>query len=268
MFFFADLHIHSRYSRGSSSNMEPRVLCSFARVKGLNLLGTGDFSHPKWLAELREKLEEVGGTGFYTLREGKGDVFFVLTNEVSTNFEFEGEAKNVHHLIMVENFDIAEQVNEVLAKYGNLEADGRPMLECTPEELVESLFQVDQNILVAPAHLWTSWFGALGERGFDSLEECYGDMLNYIYAVETGLSSDPPMNWRLSSLDKYVLMSNSDSHSPWPWRLGREANVFNLNEPSFRELIDAVKRKDKRRIVMTIEVAPEYGIPLRTGGWT
>ncbi len=260
MLLFADFHIHSKYSRGSSSNMEPRTLCSFAKLKGLNVLGTGDFSHPKWLTELKEKLEEVGDTGFYTLREGGGDVFFVLTNEVSTSFEFEGGAKNVHHLILAENFDVVDQVNEVLAKYGNLGADGRPVLECASAELVESLIQVDQDILVVPAHLWTSWFGALGERGFNSLEECYGDMVNHIYAVETGLSSDPSMNWRLSSLDRYVLLSNSDSHSPWPWRLGREANVFNLKEPSFRNLVDAVRKKDKQRIVMTIEVPPEYGI--------
>jgi len=261
LLFFADLHIHSKYSRGSSSNMEPHVLRSFARVKGLNLLGTGDFSHPKWLTELKDKLEAVGDTGFYTLREGGSDVFFVLTNEVSTSFESEGETKNVHHLLLVESFEVVDQVNEIIAKYGNLDADGRPMLGCTPAELVELLLQVDRNILVVPAHLWTSWFGALGERGFNSLEECYGDMVDHIHAVETGLSSDPPMNWRLSSLDRYVLLSNSDSHSPWPWRLGREANVFNLDEPSFRDLVDAVKKKDKRRIVMTIEVAPEYGIP-------
>ncbi|MEM1722788.1 MAG: endonuclease Q family protein [Candidatus Jordarchaeales archaeon] len=268
MLFFADLHIHSKYSRGSSSNMEPRILRSFAKVKGLNLLGTGDFSHPRWFAELREKLEEVDETGFHTLKEGEKDVFFLLSNEVNTSFEFENEAKNIHHVILVENFDVAEQVNEVLSKYGNLEVDGRPSLKCSPAELVESLIQVDRDILVVPAHLWTSWFGALGERGFNSLEDCYGDMVRHIYAVETGLSSDPPMNWRLSALDKYVLMSNSDSHSPWSWRLGREANVFDLDEPSFHEIVDAIRSRNRKKIVMTIEVAPEYGIPLHSGAWT
>nr|MDO8081562.1 endonuclease Q family protein [Candidatus Freyarchaeota archaeon] len=258
MLLFSDLHIHSKYSRATSDKMNIENLIKHAKVKGLNLLGSGDLSHPKWLSELKNKLREIEDSGFFRV-EGENDVFFILSTEVSTVFRREGASKKIHHILFAPNFEAADRMNEFLAKYGNLEADGRPTLNITPAELVENLINIDERILIVPAHLWTSWFGALGQNGFNSMEDCYEDQLRNIYAVETGLSSDPAMNWRLSKLDKYVLMSNSDAHSPWYWRLGREANVYELKSPSFRELTEAIKTKDREKLLMTIEVDPAYG---------
>lgn len=258
MLFYSDLHIHSKYSRATSDKMDIENLIKHAKVKGLNLLGSGDFSHPKWLSELKSKLKEIEDSGFFRV-EGERDVFFILSNEVSTIFRYEGASKKIHHVLFAPNFETVDRINEFMAKYGNLEVDGRPTLNITPAELVENLINIDERILIVPAHLWTSWFGALGQNGLNSLEECYEDQVKYIYAVETGLSSDPAMNWRLSKLDKYVLMSNSDAHSPWYWRLGREANVYELESLSYQELIEAIKTKDRKKILMTIEVDPAYG---------
>lgn len=258
MLFYSDLHIHSKYSRATSDKMDIENLIKHAKVKGLNLLGSGDFSHPKWLSELKSKLKEIEDSGFFRV-EGERDVFFVLSTEVSTVFRHEGVSKKIHHVLVAPNFETVDKMNEFLAKYGNLEADGRPTLNITPAELIENLINIDERILIVPAHLWTSWFGALGQNGFNSLEDCYEDQVKHIYAVETGLSSDPAMNWRLSELDKYILMSNSDAHSPWYWRLGREANVYELESPSYKELIEAIKTKNQKKILMTIEVDPAYG---------
>ncbi|MGQ9721708.1 MAG: endonuclease Q family protein [Candidatus Jordarchaeum sp.] len=258
MRFFSDLHIHSKYSRATSDKMDIENLIRYAKVKGLNLLGTGDLSHPKWLTELKSKLKEIDDSGFYIL-EGESQVFFILSTEVSTVFNYKGASKKIHHVLFAPNFKVVDRMNDFLAKYGKLEVDGRPQLSISPAELIENLIEIDERIFILPAHLWTSWFGALGENGFDRLEDCYEDQLKHIYSVETGLSSDPPMNWRLSALDKYVLMSNSDAHSPWSWRLGREANVYELEEPSYQELTDAIKAKNRKKIVMTIEVDPAYG---------
>lgn len=258
MRFFSDLHIHSKYSRATSDKMDIENLVRNAKLKGLNLLGSGDMSHPKWLSGLKSKLIEIDDSGFFRV-EGESDILFILSTEVSTVFNYEGASKKIHHVLFAPNFEAVDRMNEFLAKYGNLETDGRPQLNITPAELVENLINIDERIFIVTAHLWTSWFGALGQNGFDSLEDCYEDQLKHIYAVETGLSSDPPMNWRLSVLDKYVLMSNSDAHSPWSWRLGREANVYELEKPSYRELTEAIKTKDREKILMTIEVDPAYG---------
>jgi len=258
MLLFSDLHIHSKYSSATSNKMDIENLTRHAKFKGLNLLGTGDLTHPKWLAELKSKLKEIDDSGFFKA-EGADDIFFILSTEVSTVFTHENTSKKIHHVLLVPDFEAVDRMNEFLAKYGNLEADGRPSLNITPAELVENLLSIDERIFIVPAHLWTSWFGALGQNGFDSLEECYEDQVKHIYAVETGLSSDPPMNWRLSKLDRYVLMSNSDAHSPWYWRLGREANVYNLETLTYKELTEAIKAKDRKKILMTIEVDPAYG---------
>ncbi|MBS7252258.1 MAG: hypothetical protein KIH08_16975 [Candidatus Freyarchaeota archaeon] len=258
MQFFSDLHIHSKYSRATSDKMDIENLVRHAKLKGLRLLGSGDFSHPKWLSELKSKLVEIENSGFFRV-EDENDVFFILSTEVSTVFNYKNTSKKIHHILFAPDFEVVDRINEFLANYGNLEVDGRPVLSITPAELVENLMSIDERILIVPAHLWTSWFGALGENGFDSLEECYEDQVKYIYSVETGLSSDPAMNWRLSKLDRYVLMSNSDSHSPFNWRLGREANLYELEEPSYTELLDAIKTKNKKKLLMTIEVDPAYG---------
>jgi len=252
----ADLHIHSKYSRATSRGMDLRGIANGAKVKGLNLVGTGDFTHPKWLEELKKHLEPYNDSGLYVY----DNVFFMLTTEISTIFEFEGKVRKVHHVLHAPSFEIVEQINEALSKYGDLSVDGRPILNVSAPELVEVLVSISKKILIVPAHAWTPWFGVLGSKsGFDSIEECFQEETRHIYAIETGLSSDPPMNWRVSSLDKFTLMSNSDSHSPHPWRLGREANVFDLKKISYWEILDCVKKRDGKRFLFTIEVDPNYG---------
>ena len=156
-------------------------------------------------------------------------VRFLISTEVCTNFRIANKVKRVHHVILVPNLEIANQINEKLEKHGNLSSDGRPQLNVTAAEMVEEVMDISNNNLIFPAHIWTPWFGVLGSStGFESIEDCYQDMTKHIHALETGLSSDPPMNWRISKLDRYTLLSNSDCHSYWPWRIGREANVLEL----------------------------------------
>jgi len=252
----ADFHLHSKYSRATSKNMDIEGLSRGAKVKGLHLLGTGDFTHPFWLNELKQKLEEVSGTELFTYR----DVFFILTTEVSTIFTFEGQTKKIHQIIHAPSFDVVEQINENLSKYGNLKTDGRPMLTVSAPEFVENMMEISKEIMITSAHVWTPWFSLFGSKsGFDRVEDCYQDQTKNIFSLETGLSSDPAMNWRLSALDKFTLVSNSDSHSPYPWRLGREANAFDLKKVTYREIFDAIKDKDRKKFLFTIEVEPSYG---------
>ncbi len=236
-------------------------IARFARIKGLNLVGTGDFTHPKWLKELQEVLVEEQDTGLYKVAKNPElPVYFMITTEVSTIFTFENEVKKVHHVILTPSIETAVQINERLAKYGDLSVDGRPTLNMDAPHLVEEIMEVSSENMIFPAHAWTPWFSVFGAfSGFNSLEDCYQDMTKHIYALETGLSSDPPMNWRLSKLDRFTLVSNSDSHSFWPWRIGREANVFELKRPSYREVADAIRLKDKERFKFTIETNPAYG---------
>jgi uncharacterized protein (TIGR00375 family) len=237
--------------------MDLEHMAEGAKAKGLNLLGTGDFTHPKWLAELREKLEPIPSTGLYSYK----GMTWMLAGEVSTVYEQEGKTRKVHHLIYSPELEVVAQINEVLSKVGNLSSDGRPVLKgIDSAELVELVTSVSSGVVVIPAHCWTPWFGVFGSRsGFDSLKECYQDQATKIFAIETGLSSDPQMNWRLSSLDKVGLVSNSDAHSPNPWRLGREANVFEFEKLSYRAVFDAIRLKDRSRFLQTIEVDPAYG---------
>jgi len=252
-----DLQLHSKYALATSKEMDLEHMAEGAKAKGLNLLGTGDFTHPKWLAELREKLEPIPGTGLYSYK----GMTWMLAGEVSTVYEQEGKTRKVHHLIYSPELEVVAQINEVLSKVGNLSSDGRPVLKgIDSAELVELVTSVSSGVVVIPAHCWTPWFGVFGSRsGFDSLKECYQDQATKIFAIETGLSSDPQMNWRLSSLDKVGLVSNSDAHSPNPWRLGREANVFEFEKLSYRAVFDAIRLKDRSRFLQTIEVDPAYG---------
>lgn len=184
----------------------------------------------------------------------------MYTGEVDTEFRSQDKSKRIHLLILCPNLEVAKQVTNVVSKYGSLSSDGRPKLHVAPPELIEAVIEVDPWNEVIPAHIWTPWFSLFGSRsGFDSMEECFQEQTKRIHAIETGLSSDPMMNWRLSALDKYMLVSNSDSHSPWPYRLGREANVLELNDVSYRELVDAIRKKDPKRFLMTIETDPAYG---------
>lgn len=261
----ADLHIHSRYSRATSKHMDIEHIAHFAAIKGLRVVGTGDFTHPFWLRELKSELEQEDDTGLYRpVRLPNSPVLFMVTGEVCTVFrsDVDGQVHRIHHLILLPCLEAAEQVNERLARYGDLSSDGRPTLDMSPAELVEEVLKACPEAEVIPAHVWTPWYSLFGAfSGFDSVEDCYEDMAKHIHALETGLSSDPPMNWRVSALDRYVLVSNSDSHSFYPWRIGREANVFELGpgELTYEAMVSAIRRRDTKRLTMTIEVDPRYG---------
>ena len=253
----ADLQLHSKYALATSKDMDLEHMAAGGRAKGLNLLGTGDFTHPKWFAELKSKLEQIEGTGLFSY-EG---MTWMLSGEVSTVYEQGGRVRKVHHLLYSRDFETVVQANEFLSKHGKLSSDGRPIIRgIDSAELVEVLTGLSDSFVVIPAHSWTPWFGVFGSKsGFDSLEECYQDQARKIFAVETGLSADPSMCWRLSSLDSVALVSNSDAHSPNPWRLGREANVFELSRLTYADLFDAVRHRNPSRFLFTVEVDPSYG---------
>ncbi|MFX1412043.1 MAG: endonuclease Q family protein, partial [Promethearchaeota archaeon] len=257
----ADLHIHSRYSRATSERMCIEEIGRFAKIKGLNVVGTGDFTHPRWFEEIEESLTPEADAGLYrVIKNPDLQVYFMLTTEVNTIFTFGNENKKIHHVILTPSVEHAVQINDRLSKYGSLVSDGRPTLNMDAAHLVEEVMKVSSDNVIFPAHAWTPWFSIFGAfSGFNSVEECYQDMTKHIHALETGLSSDPPMNWRLSALDKFTLLSNSDSHSFWPWRIGREANVFELDRLTYHEVADAICSKDKQRFKLTIETEPAYG---------
>ncbi len=248
----ADLHLHSRFSRATSKNMRIPEMVRMAKLKGIGLLGTADFTHPGWLDELNRHLVEAG-PGMY---EYDG-IKFILTTEVSGIYTRKGALHRIHNVIFAPSFDAVEKISKFLGRFGSLTSDGRPTLGLDSETMLEGVLSLSPESFIVPAHIWTPWFGLLGSKsGFDSLQECFGKYSDEIFAAETGLSSDPPMNWRLSALDRITLISNSDAHSPA--RMGREANIFDI-EPSFFELKDALKQKDPKRMLGTIEFFPQEG---------
>jgi len=252
MEFIADFHIHSKYSRATSKDMDLDHLSYWAKIKGIDLLGTGDFTHPLWIEHLKSKLKP-SGKGLYSY----DGVHYMLTAEISSIYSKNNKVYRIHNLVFAPSFDTAEKINTVLSGIGNLRSDGRPILGLDAEELAKIVFDIDENCMLVPAHVWTPWFSLFGSKsGFDLLEDCFGRQSKKIYCLETGLSSDPAMNWRLSKLDRYSLISNSDCHSPS--KIGREANVFNC-ELSYYEIIDVLKKKDKKRFLYTIEFFPEEG---------
>ncbi|MCX7845722.1 MAG: endonuclease Q family protein [Dictyoglomaceae bacterium] len=252
MRFVADFHIHSKYSRATSSDMNLENISNWAKLKGINLVGTGDFTHPLWFAELRENLKE-DNYGIYKYK----DVSFILTTEISNIYNQDGKVRRIHSILFSPSLDIAYKINTLLGKIGTLGSDGRPTFGKNLKDLLSLLWEISEEIYVIPAHAWTPWFSIFGSQsGFDSLEEAFGEYVNKIFAIETGLSSDPPMNWRLKKLDNICLISNSDAHSPN--RLGREANVFNCNI-DYREIFNAIKKQDKNKFLFTIEFFPEEG---------
>jgi len=248
----SDLHIHSKYSRATSRDMEIPSISKWAKIKGINLVGTGDFTHPDWLREIKSYLKEYED-GIY---EYDG-VYFILSAEINLIFSFKGKSRKVHICLLAKNFEDVEKLNRAFSEYGELSIDGRPILPLNCIELTKLIKDVTPDTFIFPAHLWTPWFGIFGSvTGFDSLEEAFGNEIKYIHAIETGLSSDPPMNWLVSKLDKFSLLSNSDAHSPA--HLGREANVFQI-DLNYDELIDSIIKKDKNRFLFTIEFFPEEG---------
>jgi len=235
-------------------------IAKYARIKGLNLVGTGDFTHPQWLKEIKETLMPEQDSCLFKLTSGDSPMRFMLTTEVCTIFNYKGESKKVHHVILTPSLEMAVQINERLGRFGSLASDGRPILDATAPQLVEEVMSVSSGNMVFPAHAWTPWFSIFGAfSGFDTVEDCYQDMTKHIHALETGLSSDPAMNWRISKLDRYALVSNSDCHSFWPWRIGREANVFELEKFAYKEVTDAIAANDSSHFKFTIETDPAYG---------
>ena len=227
----------------------------FAKIKGLNLLGTGDFTHPLWLKELKGVLRE--NQGLYQYKEEK--IRFILQAEVSSIYN-DGKTRKVHNVLLAPSFEIVDQINDFLSNYGKLASDGRPILtriDCA--ELTEKLMSISKDIMVIPAHIWTPWFALFGSKsGFDRIENCFKEQTKNIFALETGLSSDPAMNWRLSALDRFTLVSNSDSHSPWPSKIGRELNAFET-EMTYKDVTETIKSKDPKSFLYTIEVDPAWG---------
>jgi uncharacterized protein (TIGR00375 family) len=250
----ADLHIHSLYSRATSRDMEIKKLVEYAKYKGIKILGTGDFTHPEWFNILKRELKEIGEIG---LLEKEG-IYFILQTEVSNIYQQDGKLRRIHNLIYTPSFEKAEAINKFLAKYGDLGSDGRPTLNLSSYDMLSFIKEIDEDAFIVPAHIWTPHFSLFGSvAGFDAVEECFLDLTKEIFALETGLSSDPKMNWRLSALDNFTLISNSDAHSPQ--KIGREANVFQLEKISYYEIRDVLKNKDKKRFLFTIEFFPEEG---------
>jgi uncharacterized protein (TIGR00375 family) len=267
--FAADLHIHSRYSRACSQSLEPESLYRWCQLKGLTVLGTGDFTHPAWAGELESKLVEAE-PGLYRLRPElerpqdaqvpdscRAPVRFLLEGEVSCIYKRGGRVRKVHHLLFAPSLAAARRISARLGAIGNIRSDGRPILGLDSRALLTIVREADPGAYLVPAHAWTPHFAVFGsESGFDSLEECFGDLAPEIFAVETGLSSDPPMNWRLSALDRLSLISNSDAHSPE--KLAREANLFDC-ELSYAGVFAAIRGRDPERFLKTLEFFPEEG---------
>jgi len=250
--FVCDFHIHSKYSRATSKEMDIPNLAKWAKIKGIDLLGTGDFTHPEWLGELKKHLEPVE-YGIYR----HGDASFILTAEISNIYFKAGKSRRIHNVLFAPSFEVAGEVNKALSQYGDLYSDGRPMLRLEADKLVKKIMAIDKDCIIIPGHIWTPHFGLLGANsGFNSIEECFEEETEHIYALETGLSSDPLMNWRWSSLDRFTLVSNSDSHSPR--KIGREANVF-ASKVGYKEILEALKTKDKTKFLYTVEFFPQEG---------
>ncbi|MFH1725308.1 MAG: endonuclease Q family protein [Elusimicrobiota bacterium] len=269
MKFVADLHIHSYLSRACSKSLRPEPLHRWCQLKGVTVLATGDFTHPAWLGELREKLVEAE-EGLFRLKPElaraadldvpaacRAPVRFMLAVEISCIYKKGGRTRKVHNMVYAPSFEAACKLAASLEKIGNIRSDGRPILGLDSKDLLSIVLECSDEAHLIPAHAWTPHFSVFGsESGFDSLEECFEDLAPRIFAVETGLSSDPAMNWRVSALDGVALVSNSDAHSPE--KLAREANLFDT-ELSYRGIFDAIRERDRSRFTGTLEFFPEEG---------
>ena len=264
MKMIADLHIHSRFSMATSKEGTPENLDFWARKKGISLIGTGDFTHPVWREELKERLVSEGN-GLYRLKDayvkeesrkfpGEG-TRFVVSGEISSIYKKNGKTRKVHNVILLPSLEAADAMAQRLEKIGNIHSDGRPILGLDSHDLLEMMLDVCPEGILIPAHIWTPHFSVLGAKsGFDSVEECFEELAPYIHALETGLSSDPAMNWRISKLDRYQLVSNSDAHSPS--KLGREANLLDI-DCSYEGLYRAIQTGEG--LEGTVEFFPEEG---------
>lgn len=268
----ADLHLHSRYSRAVSKRMTVGEIAAWAIKKGIGLVGTADWTHPLWLGELRRELRPVA-EGLFALK-GESEPLFLLATEISSIYSQGGRGRRIHNLVLVPSFEVAEKVNQELKKRGaNLLSDGRPIIGLSARDLVDLVLTVDRSCLIIPCHVWTPWFSLYGSKsGFDSVRECFGEMSDYIYGIETGLSSDPAMNWRIEELEERSILSFSDAHSPA--KLGREATVFKIKNSKlkiqnrnsklkidYRDIAGAIRQgpEAKWEIGYTVEFYPEEG---------
>lgn len=257
--YITDLHFHSKYSRAVSKQMDLEHISEWAAIKGIDVVTATDFTHPAWFAELNTKLEQQDN-GLYKLKGDKHGTHFMLTTEVSSIYKRHDQARRVHNVIIAPDLKTVGAINKQLNLIGNLKSDGRPILGLDSEKLLELIIETSPEAMLIPAHIWTPWFSMFGSKsGFNTVEECFGKLSKHITAVETGLSSDPPMNWRLSQLDRMAIVSFSDAHSPA--NLGREATVFNLKSLSYHNLLDALRNHNQTEnsIAYTIEFHPEEG---------
>lgn len=260
MAYIADLHIHSRFARACSPQLNLSTLAEWSKYKGINLMGTGDFLHPLWFSEIKNQLKE-DGSGFLTL--AGSDVKFVLSVEVASIYNHKGGNRRVHNLVFMPSLESASKFYQsIIAKRANLASDGRPIVGISSKDLLQMALQADEKAIFIPAHIWTPWFGVLGSKsGYDQLTDCFEDLTDNIYGIETGLSSDPAMNWRIGQLDNKALLSFSDAHS-LP-NLGREVVVFSNNlQEGYSGLLKAIK---SQQIIGTVEFYPEEGIYHYTG---
>jgi uncharacterized protein (TIGR00375 family) len=249
---FTDFHIHSRFSRGTSKNITIENLSNNAEIKGIDILGSGDFTHPRWLEELKQKLSD-NGSGIYEY-----DTNFILSGEISLMYQQDG-SRRIHHLLLAPSFEIVDQINEFLDTKGRRDYDGRPIFGFSSIELVEEMMKISKQIMIIPCHILTPWFSIFGSKsGFNSVEECFKEKSKYIHALETGLSSDISMDRRISSIDRLNLVSFSDAHSYHPWRLGREATILELKKISYNEIFKAIQTDHSKKL-STIEVPVELG---------
>jgi DNA helicase-2/ATP-dependent DNA helicase PcrA len=256
MRFITDFHLHSKYSRATSPQMDLENLDRWAKTKGIKILGTGDFTHPEWFKGLKEKLEPAE-PGLFKLKNSDSGTRFILTVEVSCVYSKKGKVRKIHVVLFSPSFEVASKINTQLGWIGNLKADGRPILGLDSKELAKIVLNISEDCLIMPAHCMTPWFGIFGSKsGFDSIKECFDDYSKYIFALETGLSADPEMIWRIPDGQKVTLISNSDSHSPS--HIGREANVFDT-EISYPAIIKAIKEKNPQKFLYTIEFFPQEG---------
>lgn len=269
MKFIADLHIHSRYSRATSSDLTPENLCRWGQLKGIQLIGTGDCIQPSWLDELEEKLEPAE-EGLWKLNDElnsevkkeipascRSEVRLVLSTEISSIYKKNGKVRKIHNVVILSSMAAARAFQKRLASIGNIKSDGRPILGLDAKDVLAIALECDPKVIFIPAHIWTPWFSVLGANsGFDTIGECFEDLTKHIFAVETGLSSDPLMNWRLKQLDDFILVSNSDAHSAS--KLGREANLLDTDF-SYNGLYRSLADKKDKGFVGTIEFFPEEG---------
>jgi uncharacterized protein (TIGR00375 family) len=278
MEIIADFHIHSKYSRACSKELTLPNIDKTCRIKGVDIIATGDFTYPEWFSDIEKELEEIGNSGLYKLKSTEDEkvhpvksrnagatlpqfnrVKFILSTELALIYKSGDRARRIHLVVHAPNIKAVEELNKYLDKKYNIRSDGRPILGMSAVELMKICLSIHPKFMVYPAHIWTPWFSVFGSKsGFDSMEECFGEYTKDIYAYETGLSSDPEMNWRLSALDKLTLLSNSDAHS-LP-NIAREANVFDLENVTYDEIYNTIKNKDVNKLKYSIEFYPEEGM--------